>query len=53
VGEREQGKCRSLYIFVEKEMKIFNWEQDFCTSRTVSEVEFVSDKMKYVVKRGH
>ena len=35
-------------------MKIINWEQDYCTHRRVSavkRVEFVSDKILYIVLR--
>jgi hypothetical protein len=40
---------------MEKEIKISNWEQDFVYHRIVSAVrtEFVSDRMSYIVLRGH
>ena len=50
------GKCRGIYIFsMEKETKIINWEQDFCTPQIVSavkRVEFFNDRMSYIVLRG-
>jgi hypothetical protein len=33
VGQRMHSKSRILYFFsMEKEMKVINWEQVFCTS---------------------
>jgi len=42
---------------MEKETKIVNWEQDFFVCHrivpAVKSVEFVSDRMSYIVLRGH
>ena len=42
--------------FTGKEMIIINWEQDFFVHRkivsTVKRVEFVSDRLSYIVLRG-
>jgi hypothetical protein len=40
---------------MEKEIKVISWEQVFCKQRIVSafkRVEFVSDRMSYMVLRG-
>jgi uncharacterized UBP type Zn finger protein len=47
-------RAREYIFFMEKEMKI-NWEQDFFHDRkvsTVKRVEFVSDRIPYIVLRG-
>ena len=55
MGQRGHSRNRGLYFCVEKEKKIFNWEQDFLHHRIESafkRVEFVSDRVSYVVLRG-
>ena len=49
----EQG---TIIFSMEKEMNIISWEQDFVVHQritsTVKRVEFVSDRMSYIVLRG-
>jgi len=55
VGQRGHSRNRGLYFCVEKEKKIFNWEQDFLHHRIESafkRVEFVSDRVSYIVLIG-
>ena len=55
VGQRGQSKRRGLCFFPGKEMIIINWDQVFVHSRIVSAVkivEFVSDRLSYIVLRG-
>ena len=58
MGQKGHGRSRGLYFFsMEKETKIISWEQNFFVHHTivsaVNRVEFVSDRLSYVVLRGH
>jgi len=50
-------RAEDYYFSMEKEMKIINWEQEFFTHHKivppVKRVEFVSDRVSYIVLRGH
>jgi hypothetical protein len=53
----KEGTIRAIYaISMEKEMKIINWEQVFFVHQriisAIKTVEFVSDRMSYMVLRG-
>jgi hypothetical protein len=57
VRQKWHSKSRGFSFFsMEKEIKIINWEQDFFVHhRIISEVkrvEFVSDRLSYIVMRG-
>jgi hypothetical protein len=52
---KEKLRAGDYNFFKENEMKIINWEQEFCTHRKVSAVkraEFVNDRMSYIILRG-
>ena len=47
----KRGHCKcGGFFFMEKETKIINWEQDVVSA--VKRVEFVSDRISYIVLRG-
>ena len=50
-------RAGDYFFSMEKEMKIINWEQDFFVHHrivpAVKRVEFVSDRISYIVLRGH
>ena len=52
-AQYEQG---TVIFSMEREMKIISWEQDFFVHQrivsAVKRVEFVSDRMSYIVLRG-
>jgi hypothetical protein len=53
VGKQRHCKNKGLYFFcMEKELKINNWEQSFCTPHNSIRVEFVNDRMSHIVLRG-
>ena len=47
---KEQG---IIFFSMEKETKIVSWEQDFFVHHRIVSVEFVSERMSYIVLRGH
>jgi len=53
---RTQLKQEIIIFSMEKETEIINWEQDFFLQHTIASaiqrVEFVSDRMPYIVVRG-
>jgi hypothetical protein len=55
---RRLGGTKGAIIFsMEKEMKIISWEQVFFVHHRIApaikRVEFVSDRVSYIVMRGH
>ena len=58
MGQRGHGKEQGIRIFsMGKEMKTTNWEQVFFVHRrlvsAVKRIEFVNDRLSYIVLKGH
>jgi len=45
--------CDYIVFCIQKETKTNTWEQIYCTrQKSISRVEFLSDRMSYIVLRG-